>query len=238
MFWAIWQLSARRTLTWYLPVFLLLVGYTLFVTHPLGIDPPAAVLGVLMGWVLAFRLFTDPPGVSPFIFSRPFSRTRLFLCRWAIGLLLQAFALAVVATIMASGLRQAVQFYLFRSSWYPMVRWFELSMLWPTGLASLLIYQATCFFLLRRRLAGNPRVSKPKRLANAAFLAAATLLAAIVALVYVGSHFMHSSPPITWEFLPSASTWMCSFWVFYGVLLLVATTLAALYCSRHFEVDA
>jgi hypothetical protein len=238
MFHAIWQLSARRTLTWYLPVFLLLVGYTLFVTHPLGIDPPAAVFGGLLGWLLAFRLFVDPPGVSPLIFSRPFSRTRLFLYRWAIGILLQVFALAVVAAILASGLRQATQLCMFRSTWFPMVRWFELSMLWPTGLASIVVYQASCFFLLRRRLSGNPRVSKPKRLANAAFLAAAMLLAAIVALVYVGSHFMQSSPPITWEFLPSPTTWMCSFWVFYGVLLLVATTLAALYCSRHFEVDA
>jgi hypothetical protein len=232
MWLAIWQLSARRTLTWYLPVFLLLVGYTLVMKQPLGVDPPALLFGILLGWVLGFRLFVDPPGVSPFILSRPFSRTRLFFYRWTIGLLLQAFTLAVIFTIIASGLRQAMQVSMFNSHWYPMVRWFELSMLWPVALASLLTYQTTCFVLLRGRLRGNRRISKPKRLGDAAFLAIAALLAALFLFAYVqmrsaGLGTLPSLPPLWQNLLLS-----------YGVLLAVTTTLASLYCSRHFEVDA
>ena len=166
---------------WYLPVFLLLVGYTLFVTHPLGFDSATLIVGGVQGWVLAFRLFTDPPRVSPFIFSRPFSRSRLFFYRWLIGLLVQAFTLIVIFTIIASGIRQVTQVHIFRSHWYPMVRWFELSMLWPVAVASLLVYQATCFLILRRRLSGSQTISRLKHLGNALFLAGGVSLAVVSA---------------------------------------------------------
>jgi hypothetical protein len=234
---AIWQLAAHRTLTWYLPVFLLLSGYTLVVTHPLGIDLPAVVFGALQGWVLAFRLFVDPPAVSPFIFSRPFSRSRLFFCRWTIGLLLQALTLAVIFVIIASGLRQMTQVYLFRSAWYPMVRWFELSALWPIGLASLLTYQATCFVLLRRRFRGNRRISKFRLTGNAAFMALAGMMAVIFVVGYVASRFMGVPYPY-WERLPLATTSWSVLIFSYTVLLVATTTLASLYCYQHLEVDA
>jgi len=232
---AIWQLAAHRTLTWYLPVFFLLAGYTLAAPHPLGIYLLAMLLGGLQGWVLAFRLFTDPPRVSPFIFSLPFSRSRLFFYRWLIGLLLQALTLATIFVIVASGLRQATQVSMCHSAWYPMVRWFELSVLWPVGLTSLLVYQATCFLILRRRLNGCRRISKLKWLGNKMFLGIALLLA-ILFFLAASCQELTTNPgiPVTVDntghsFVISSS---------YYVLLVVATTLASLYCSRHFDVDA
>jgi hypothetical protein len=234
MYWAIWQLSARRTLTWHLPVLLALCGYTLFVTQPLGVDLPATILGALQGWVLAYRLFVDPPRVAPFVFSLPFSRTRLFLCRWAIGLLLQALTLVVIFAIIALGFRQLIQVYLFRSNWYPMVRWYELRMLWPVGLTSLVIYQATAFVLLRRRLRGSRRLSKTRLVANAAFAALVGMAALFPLVGYTAARF-EGAPPIYSEFFPQVMTWPA---LAYAAVLVVTATLASLHCSRNFEVNA
>lgn len=234
---AIWQLSSRRVLAWHLPVFLLLCGAVLFVTHPLGLDPPMAVLGAVQGWVLAYRLFVDPPGAAPFVFSRPFSRTRLFLDRWMIGLLLQGLTLVVIFAIVASGLRQAVQVHLFRSYWFPMVRWFELSTLGSVGFASLLTYQVACFVLLRRRLRGYRKKSPQKWAGNAAFLALVGLIAISFLVTYVTAMIRgvpHSYWGPTWADLTPWAVWLLS----YTVVLVATTTLAALYCCRHFEVDA
>jgi hypothetical protein len=234
MCWAIWQLSARRTLAWHLPVFLAVCGYALFVTQPLGVDLPATILGGLQGWVLAYRLFVDPPRVAPFIFSQPFSRTRLFFTRWTIGLLLQALTLVVVFAIIALGLRQLIQVYCFGSNWYPMVRWYELSVLWPVGMASLFVYQATAFVLLRRRLRGNRRLSKSRQTANAAFAALATVVALLLTFAYTAARFA-GAPPIYSEFFPPVLTWQA---LAYVVVLVAMTTWASLYCCRNFEVNA
>jgi hypothetical protein len=234
MYWAIWQLSARRTLTWYLPLFLALCGYTLFVTEPLGVDLPATLLGALQGWVLAYRLFVDPPRVAPFVFSQPFSRTRLFLSRWTIGLLLQALTLIVVFAIITLGLRQLIQIYLFRSNWYPMVRWCELSMLWPIGLTSLVVYQATTFVVLRRRLRGDQRHSRSRLTANAAFAAMVAVVALFPLVGYAAARFA-GAPPIYSECFPPVLTWPA---LAYAVVLVAITTLASLHCCRNFEVNA
>jgi hypothetical protein len=232
MWQAIWQLSARRTLAWFLPAFFLLVGYVLFATCPLGPDLLPAAFGALMGWALAYRLFLDPPGVSPFIFSRPFSRTRLFFYRWLIGLLLQAFAIAVIFLVLAIGLRQVIQVEMFQSTYYPMIRPIELSVLWPIAIASLLVYQVTCFVLLRSRLYGRRHGSKVRRLGNAAFLAIAGLLTLL---------FLITSIRMQGEgigMLPSLSPLWTGVLFGYGALLVATTTLAGWCCSRHFEVES
>ena len=234
---AIWQLSARRTLTWHLPVFLLLCGYTLMVTHPLGVDPPAAVFGGLQGWVLAFRLFVDPPCVSPFIFSRPFSRTRLFLYRWLIGLLLQAITLAVVFADHRHGSRQFVQVHLFRSDWYPMVRWFELSTLWPVGLASLLMYQATCFVLSAPPAARQSKNIEARADGQCGLLGLGGIDRGRRPVRLRESHNPGRSTSY-WELFPPGLTLPTVLLLCYTALLVAATTLAALHCCRRFEVNA
>jgi hypothetical protein len=234
MWLTIWQLSARRVLTLYAPVLLLLCGYTLLVTCPLGIDPPAMILGAIQGWALAFRLFVDPPRTAPFVFSRPFSRTRLFFYRWLIGLLLQGLTLLLMFAIIATGLRQATQVYCFRSNWYPMVRDLEVAVLWPVGLASLLVYQATCFVLSRRQLRGSRTMSKLRLAGNSAFAALVGIVAVFFSIGYVTAR-IQGAPLDFGDFLRVAITWPA---LAYVALLVIVSTLASLYCVRNIEVNA
>jgi hypothetical protein len=235
---AIWQLSARRVLAWFLPVFLLLCGYVVFTPHPLGIDPPAVVLGIAMGWILAFRLFVDPRRQSPFIYSLPFSRARLFFYRWMIGLLIQAVTMAVLFAIIALGWRQSLQLDLARSCWFPMVRWHELSSLWPIALASLATYQASCFLLLRGRLRGDAGKSRINAAANGAFLAFAGLIVIPMLIRTVFSDMQDDFPSTYWDSFSSLSSLSILVLLSYVTVLILATTLAALYCLRRLEINS
>ena len=236
MWQAIWKLAIHRTGLWYLVVVTPLAGYTLLKTDPLGSsDLVAALLGAALGCVLAVCLFGDPPGVAAFVFSRPFSRRRLFLYRWLIGLGFQAITILALVALLAGGLRQWIHVSLYHHRlWYPMVRWYELSVVWPIGLASLFAYQATLLVMARNRLL---RSSRPKyaglmralrTIVDRALIAAfaiAVLAGALWAIRIVGSS-SGVSPPVAPLIVP------------YLALVTVMTTLGGLYCYRQLEVEA
>jgi len=119
-----------------------------------------------------------------------------------------------------------------------MVRWFELSVLWPVALASLLTYQATCFVLLRRRLRGDRRVSREKQIHRVVSLSFTMIV--IMQFIFIFAMFSRGDfpPGAFWELLPPVTTLWGVLLFSYSVLLVATTTLASLYCCRHFEVNA
>lgn len=252
MWQAIWKLAARRATPWYLAVLIVMVGYALFRHVPLGRDDLVpALLGAIQGWVLAFRLFRDPPGVSAFVFSRPFSRRRLFLYRWLIGLGYQAVTLLLLLLLLAAGLREWVQVEMARSAWYPMARWYELSGLWPVGLVSLAVYQATCFVIVRNRLVRDSpsrfgskwhlvffathdravrfrsRVGKLVALVSTALI----VVIAVLGLAHLAV-VAHQSGSVR------LSVTVARGLLVYASVLVVMTTLGGLCCYRRLEVEA
>jgi hypothetical protein len=228
----------RKTGPWFFGGLLLTVAYVLVRQTPFGaVDPVPGLLGALLGGVLAFRLFRDPGGTETFVFSLPLSRSRLFRSRWLLGLVLQAVTLACVAALLALGVREAAQVRLFDSLWYPMVRWYELSVLWSVGLCSLASYQIVAFLLLRKRLVETDQTKRRGRLrqlaGTAGFLVAAftgLFGAWIVLLMTVRTG--PGEPSLS--ALPTGPTTILS----YVFVLTVLTTLAGLYCCRRLEVAA
>ena len=232
---AIWKLAFRRTRLAYLLVATSLAAYVLLKTDPLGeSDPVAVLLGAALGCVLAVCLFRDPPGVAAFVFSRPFSRGRLFLYRWLIGLGLQAVTISALVGLLAGGVRLwlHVSFY-GHPLWYPMVRWYELSVVWPVGLASLFAYQATLLVMVRNRLIRDSRgegcrwIRRLGTIVDVVLIAAFALAALELAIwtVYTGG-------------ISVVSPWVAPLVIPYLALLTVMSTLGALYCYRQLEVDA
>ena len=136
----------------------LMAGFILFYNRPLAISNfVITAIAVIQGGVLAWWIFDEPGDTGSFIFSRPLSRRRLFMMRWTLGISLQLLTGALVFLLIASGLRSGVQIGM-GSPYYPMVKWFELEILWSVCLFSLLGYGVQMFLKLRSRvLATQPR---------------------------------------------------------------------------------
>jgi hypothetical protein len=235
MWQAIWKLAIHRTGLWYLVVVTPLAGYTLLKTDPLGSsDPVAALLGAALGCVLAFCLFGDPPGVAAFVFSRPFSRRRLFLYRWLIGLGFQAITILAIVVLLAGGVRQWIHVSLYHHPlWYPMVRWYELTFLWPVVGTSLFAYQATLLVMVRNRLL---RSSRPK------YAGLMRALRTIVDVMLIGAFAIALLLGALWT-VRLASTGVPSLPAAplvlpYLALVTVMTTLGGLSCYGQLEVEA
>lgn len=235
MWQAIWKLAIHGTGLWYLVVVTPLAGYTLLKTDPLGTsDLVAALLGAVLGCVLAFRLFRDPSGVDAFVFSRPFSRRRLFLYRWLIGLAFQAITTLLLVVLLAGGLRQWIHVSLYHHSlWYPMVRWYELSVLWPVVGTSLFAYQATLLVMARNRLLRSSQAKRGGLMRKLGRVVDGALIAAFAFAVLLGALWANrlgstgAAPLLTAPLvLP------------YLALMTVMTTLGGLHCYRQLEVEA
>ena len=235
MWQAIWRLAIHRTGLWYLVVVIALVGYTLLKPDPLGSsDLVAGMTGAALGGVLAWCLFGDPPGVAAFVFSRPFSRRRLFLYRWLIGLGFQAITILLLLAVLAGGLRQWIHVSLYHHSlWYPMVRWYELSVLWPVALASLFAYQAMLFIMVRSRLLRSPRPKYAGSMRALRTIVHVMLIAAFAIVVLLGGLWAVRLAPTGVSLLPAAPLVLP-----YVAVVTVMTTLGGLSCYRQLEVEA
>ena len=147
------KMDARKVLPYYAPVLLLTVGYVLFQETPLAsADWKLNVIACLQGMVIAWVLFNDAAGIGAFVFSRPLSRGRLFLTRWAFGISFQLLTIAVVFLTVAIGLRSGTQQMVMNSPYQPMVKWYELSVLGSIALYSILSYEIVMFLKLRHRV--------------------------------------------------------------------------------------
>ncbi|MGL4595830.1 MAG: hypothetical protein ACRCUY_13995 [Thermoguttaceae bacterium] len=150
----------RDAAAWFGPIVaLILIYYIIYPAPFLPISIASLGLGALLGFAVAFRIFWDGGGVRPFLFSRAFAPTRLFLVRWAFGIFLIALVWTTCSLIFATGIRQLAQVVIFKSGWYPMIRLYELETLVPFIATSLFSYQTTVLFVLRHRYFRRSRLS-------------------------------------------------------------------------------
>ncbi|UCG49768.1 MAG: hypothetical protein JSU94_08290, partial [Phycisphaerales bacterium] len=200
-----------------------LMAYLLLRRRPLdSTDIVVVAAALIQGWHLAWAIFRDSGSTKSFIFSRPFSRARLFRSRWSLGIALQAITLAAVFALVAIGART----YVHRTTlpFYPMVQWYELSVLWPLSVVSLLAFHAQMFLMLKGQL------TRPAPASKWTSAAALTLPCALVVLL-IFAHMYASSggaglPP---RLVLAAAVYLAT--------LVAATTLASLHLYRHMEIE-
>ena len=209
------KIDVRKVCPYYAPILLLTVGYVLFQKTPLSSDDwRVNLIACLQGVVIAWCLFNDSGGTGAFIFSRPLSRKRLFLTRWLIGLSFQLLTIMAVFATIATELRSGIQL-LMQSPYQPMVKWYELSVLGPIALFSILGYQVVMFLKLRARIV-SLRPSMWRDILGTAL--------AIVLCVPILIRLFTSSEPIHYRLT-------------YVVLVTIAGTLASLHCYQHLEIE-
>ncbi len=116
-----------------------------------------------------------------------------------------------------------------------MARWYELSGLWPVGLVSLAVYQATCFVVVRNRLVGSSRGRFRSRVGKLVALVSTALIVVIAvlglarpAVAVVAYHAGSAGLPVT----------VVRGLLAYVSVLGVMTTLGGVYGYRRLEVEA
>lgn len=209
------KIDVRKVLPYYAPFLLLTVGYVLFQRAPLSSeDGKVYLIACLQGIVIAWAIFNDAGGTGAFIFSRPLSRRRLFLTRWAFGISLQLLTVIAVFAMIAGGLRSGIQM-LMNSPYQPLVKWYELSVLGSVALYSILSYQIAMFLKLRLCIV-SARPSAWRYLIGTG-LVVVLCLQSLNTMNVIGfqNHVM----------------------VAYAVLVAILGTLASLHCYRHLEIE-
>ena len=210
------KVDARRVLPYYIPFLLFTVGYVLFRKTPLGAgDSILNLIPCIQGMFTAWWIFQDPGETEAFVFSRPLSRKRLFLTRWGFGIFLQILTVFAVFVTITSGLRSEIQ-ELMDSPYYPIVKWYELSVLGTMALFSILGFEVVMFLKLRWRIVKNSP-SIWKEILGTGFFSAVCLLP----LGELMENHIQDYLIVT-----------------YALLLILSATLASLHCYRHLEIQA
>ena len=233
------KIDVRKVLPYYAPFLLLTAGYVLFQETPLASDDwKVNLIACLQGMVIAWTLFKDAAGTETFIFSRPLSRVRLFLIRWAFGISIQLLTVVAVFVAIASGLRSAIQI-LMQSPYQPMVKWYELSVLVSIALYSILGYEIVMFLKLRQRVLS---VRPPTWRYNLGTV----LVCVLIATILVG--FFSNIGPISYQmmsFTLVTKLALVRFFTYMGlihnqliylVLVTIVGTLASLHCYQNLEI--
>ena len=210
------KIDVRKVCPYYAPFLLLTVGYVLFQKTPLSSDDWGVnLIACLQGMVIAWWLFNDSGGTAAFIFSRPLSRKRLFLTRWSFGISLQLLTIMAVFATIATRLRSDIQM-LMNSPYQPMVKWFELSVIEPIALFSILGYEVVMFLKLRGSIVSvHPPTWRD-------ILGTVLVIALLVLILAV---FFTHSVPIHYRLI-------------YATLVTIVGTLASLHCYQHLEIEA
>ena len=155
MIWPLIKLDLKKTLPTYLLLLLVQIVFILSTRDVLDSSNVfVSVLALAQGWMLALRIFRDVPHTRSFLFSRPWSRTRIFWNRWTLGLTLQTITVLLIYVILTSGTRTLI--FQTQLPYFPMVERFELSILWPIALASVIAFQIIMFLIVWGQLGYNP----------------------------------------------------------------------------------
>ncbi len=227
MRWELIKLDLHKVVWGYAIIVCGLVAYVLGRPTPLGSgDIIAAGGGLLQGWFVAWRIFGDRDSTRAFVFSRSFGRKRLFWHRWALGMALQLFTLLLVCCTIAFGVRNWLHH--FNSPWYPMVKWYDLNVLWPVALFGLVAFNVQMFMMLRRFILKSLDRSRRKVIAGR--------VAAVIAAVL----FVLGTLWGTRVSAPGASGIATIRYYFLGYAAIVSlfAAIAARHCIIHMEIES
>lgn len=175
----------------YFIVMFITACYVFMNPYPLrSIDIIACTLGLLHGATVGFLVFKDFGGTEAFIFSRPFTRNSLFWHRWSLGIALQFMTMAIVAVIIATGLRSLI---LFDSPYQPMIKFCELNVLCSFAFSMFAGFAVSVFFTLRNRILNT---EKPRTIAKQIIrsMPHATIPLVFGIIAVSGLHSMGSTP--------------------------------------------
>ncbi len=235
------KMDARKVLPYYAPILLLTVGYVLFQETPLAsADWKVNMIACLQGMVIAWVLFNDAAGIGAFVFSRPLSRVRMFLTRWAFGISFQLLTIVVVFLTVASGLRGGIQM-LMNSPYQPMVKWYELSVLGSIALYSILSYEIVMFLKLRHRVVS----ARPPTWRDFIWI---VLICVLIGMILIG--LFSNIGPIAYQMMSLAlmtKLVLARFFtisgpihnqLIYVVLVTIVGTLASLHCYQNLEIES
>jgi hypothetical protein len=126
-----------------------LLGTIQLARGPMASEPLVLAM-TLVGMLVGLRVFHDPVGVAVWLNSRGITRRICFQTRLLTGLLVLALMVLWPAVLMATGIRQAVQLS-FESPWFPMVRWYELTVIPQMALYAFVPFSIVTLLLMASR---------------------------------------------------------------------------------------
>lgn len=224
MIWPLLRLDLRRVLPVYLVPVAATIGFILITRDVLDSSSlPVIVFAIAQGWFLAWRIFRDSPGTRSFIFSRPCSPSRIFWNRYLLALSLQGATLLVVFSLLAAGVRSAI--YARHLPYFPMVQPYELSVLRPLALASLITFHIVMFLLFRGTVAGAPKSGWKA--------AVSKIVLILILLVFIGGAKTIAVPAGSGPSLD-----MADMLFIYAVLLFILCTAASHNCCKNMEIES
>jgi len=177
---SILHIELRKVLPLYVTALAAIIAYVLFWPRPLLSGNMIMVLaGFVQGFFITWIIFRDAPTVECFLLSRGITRHKWFWHRWALAVGLVLLTLLIVAVVISAGLRCLI---FINGPWHPMVKWYELNILWSLGLAGAVGISMRLFTLLRNRFFRNYKEPSTRRV-MLMFLA---IGAVVVCLSFVG----------------------------------------------------
>ncbi len=216
----------RKTLPYYPGIMGALVALLLITNDVLdATNIFAVVLGVVQGWMLAYCIFRDPGHTDAFLFSRPFARKHIFWNRWALGMSLQAMTLLVVYVLLATGVR--MRLHEGHMPQYPMIQPFELAVLWPIGLSSVISFQVVMFLIVHSHLSSPDASSGMSKTWKRFVVKLACLL---ILMVFI------SGPIVLRAGMSEPSLRIGTGAIIYAALLIVLGTAASLKGYENMEI--
>jgi hypothetical protein len=226
MIWPLLKLDLRKALPTYLVLLVAHIGFILITRDILDSSNVfVVVLALAQGWMLAWRIFRDAPDTPSFLFSRPWSRPRMFWQRWTLAMTLQIITVLLIYIILASGTRTLL--FQRQVPYFPMVERFELSILWPISLTSVITFHIIMFLILWGRLGYNPGSARPWH------GIVVKIAIALILMTFIGGgtvmHVAMSEGPI----LRTGDLALI-----YAVVLTIMCTAASLNCYKHMEIES
>lgn len=230
MIWPLIRLDLRKVLPVYLAIVAALAGFILVTREILdSTNITVAVLGLVQGWMLAYLIFRDPHNTQVFMFSRPWSRARVFWNRWALAIALQGATILLLYVILAAGTRT----WLYKSELphFPMIERFELSALWPIAVASIVTFHIIMFLIcwgLCGGHQGSKSIHKRRGVGMVVKIAVVLILMTFLGGGHVVGMAVGDERRIDIRILALA----------YAITVIVMCTVASLNCQKHMEIES
>lgn len=223
MIWPLIKLDLRKALPTYLVLLAVQVGFLLTTRDILDSSNVFfTVLALAQGWMLAYRIFRDAPHTPAFLFSRPWSRARMFWQRWALATTLQIITVLLIYGILAAGTRTLLL--QGQLPYFPMAERFELSVLWPIALSSAITFHIIMFLIVWGRLGYNPGSAHPWQ------GIVVKIALALILMTFIGAG--HAVGVVV------SSLGIGDLAFIYAVAVALMCTAASLNCYKHMEIES